>query len=118
MSNPRVPRAFPGAALAMAAALLMSSACSSKTALPPDAWDGIIHVNVVLHSTTREQMLEALGQPVEASFANGEETLVWTNSKGYIVMLSAEGAPPNVGHYQSRIEARLSGEVVSWLATR
>jgi hypothetical protein len=75
-------------------------------------------VAVALEKTTREEMVAALGQPREVSREGGYETLVWTNDKGYIVTFSAEDVSPHVSHFPSRLEARISGGVVSYLNAR
>ncbi|MDR2613505.1 MAG: hypothetical protein LBG06_12055 [Deltaproteobacteria bacterium] len=110
---PRLP-----AAIACAAALVLCSACSPKTALPPEDWPGVIQVEVVLGKTTRQDLVDALGQPRVSSLEGGSETLTWMNDKGYVVMFSADGNPPAVSFHESQIEARLTGDVVTYFDAR
>ncbi|MDR1036566.1 MAG: hypothetical protein LBT40_08340 [Deltaproteobacteria bacterium] len=108
-------------ALLACAILLPLASCSKEPehALPASAWPGIIHVEVALERTTREKLVSELGPPKEVSREGGYETLVWTNEKGYIVSFSSpDDTSPHVAHFPSRLEARISGGVVTYLDAR
>jgi hypothetical protein len=103
-------------AVLCAAALLLVPGCGSKEEVaPPEIHSGIIPVSVIMERTTREELVAELGPPRETSRDEGREILAWTNDKGYIVTFSSEGNPPAVLFFQHRIEARLSGGVVTYL---
>ncbi|MDR1039796.1 MAG: hypothetical protein LBR80_06415 [Deltaproteobacteria bacterium] len=107
------------AAIACFLAVLLCSACGSRRrGIAPEDWASIIHVSVALNKTTREEIVAALGPPRETSAEGGRESMAWTNEKGYIVLLSAEDAPPNVMRVRSRLEARFAGDVVTSLDAR
>ncbi|MDR3154717.1 MAG: hypothetical protein LBW85_10735 [Deltaproteobacteria bacterium] len=105
--------------LACAAPLLSFAACSPpERAIPPEERSGIAHVAVSVGRTTREEMIDALGQPAEASREGDRETLAWTNDRGFMLAFSGDGEPPAVSRFQSRIAVRIAGGVVTGVEAR